>query len=243
MAKILAHELSIYYPLSASPGTMITGMPTTDNMVVFGNKRYIRALQNLSFTFTEGQRIGLIGRNGSGKSTLLRVLGGIYAPTSGSLITEGKISSLFNINLGIQLDASGRENIVTRGLIKGWSRRQINESIDEIITFSGLNDFIDLPMRTYSAGMRMRLLFAIATSFSPEILLLDEWIGAGDADFQRKAAARMNGLVDKAGITVIASHNRSLLRRVCDIGIWLEDGIIKAYGPIEDVYAKVDGKA
>jgi len=211
-------------------------------MIHLGSKPYILALRDLSFYFIEGQRIGLIGRNGSGKSTLLRVLGGIYAPTSGALKTEGKISSLFNINLGVQVDASGRENIMTRGLIKGWSRKQIRSRMDDIIDFSGLEDFIDLPLRAYSDGMRMRLLFAIATSFSPEILLLDEWIGAGDANFQAKAADRMNSLVHEAGITVIASHNRSLLRRVCDIGIWLDQGKLMAYGPIDDVYAKLDAK-
>ncbi len=240
MAEIIANNLCLHYPLSAGPGTKLSGASVPENRVDIGRKSYILALRNLNFKIERGQRIGLMGRNGSGKSTLLRVLGGIYAPTSGYLKTTGKISSMFNLNLGVQPDISGRENIVIRGLVKGWSRRDIREKIPEIIAFSELGDVIDLPLRTYSDGMKMRLLFAIATSFEPEILLLDEWIGAGDDRFKTKARERMNGLVDQAGITVIASHNRSLLKKVCDTGIWLELGRIMAYGPIDDVFAEMD---
>lgn len=205
-----------------------------------GSKPFIQALDSLTFSISEGRRVGIIGRNGSGKSTLLRVLGKVYTPTSGTLSTQGKISSLFNLRLGTQPDVSGRENIVIRGLVKGLSRREIRDHMEDIIAFSELEEFIDLPMRTYSDGMRMRLLFAIATSFSPEILLLDEWIGAGDSNFQRKAAKRMSSLVDQAGLTVIASHNRGLLHRVCDTGMWLDQGIMRAFGPIEEVYQEMD---
>lgn len=218
----------------------MSGMPDPANLVEVGNKRYILALRSLSFDIHQGSRVGLIGRNGSGKSTLLRVLGGIYMPTSGHLKVSGHISSLFNINLGVQPDASGRENILIRGLVKGWTYREIKERTPEIVAFSDLADFIDMPMRTYSDGMRMRLLFAIATTFSPEILLLDEWIGAGDTNFQKKASARMNSLVDEAGITVIASHNRNLLRSVCDSAMWLDKGIVRAFGAVEDVYREFD---
>lgn len=242
MASIIARNLSVHYPLDSSPGTRLVGAPEPANMIHVRSKRYIMALQDFSLTISHGQRVGLIGRNGSGKSTLLRVLGGIYAPTSGYLETVGHISSLFNINLGIQPDATGRENIVIRSLLKGFRRRQINEMMDEIIAFSELEDFIDLPIRTYSDGMRMRLLFAIATCYSPEILLLDEWIGAGDSRFQAKAAERMTSLVSAAGVTVIASHNRALLRRVCEIGVWLDSGIMRAYGPIDEVYAELDAE-
>lgn len=220
----------------------MSGATAPTNLVTIGNRNYITALSNLSFTINRGERVGLVGRNGSGKSTLLRVLGGIYTPSSGTLRTTGQVSALFNINLGVQSDYTGRDNILIRGLIKGWTREQIAKKTPEIIEFSGLEDFIDLPLRTYSDGMRMRLIFAIATSFSPEILLLDEWIGAGDANFQKKAATRMNSLVNKAGITVIASHNRNLLKNVCDIGIWLDQGSIRAYGPINEVYEKMDAQ-
>jgi len=240
MAEIEAENVSIHYPITSAPGTKFSGGSAPSNLVAFGSKNYIKALDSVSFKFRKGERVGLVGRNGSGKSTLLRVLGGIYAPTSGMLKTTGKVSALFNINLGVQSDATGRENILIRGLIKGWSRMQIKEKTPEIIEYSELGDFIDLPLRTYSDGMRMRLLFAIATSFSPEILLLDEWIGAGDANFQKKAAKRMNSLVDTSGITVIASHNRNLLKNVCEVGMWLDQGKLKAFGPINDVYKKMD---
>lgn len=242
MASIRAKNLSIHFPLAANKRTVMSGPTAPRNMLQVGSKNYILALQNLNFEIKQGERVGLIGRNGSGKSTLLRVLGGIYSPTEGALQTQGKISAMFNINLGVQMEASGRENIMIRGIVKGWSLREIRRRIPDIIEFSELQDVIDLPMRTYSDGMRMRLLFAIATSFSPEILLLDEWIGAGDKNFQTKATERMNSLVEHAGITVIASHNRVLLSNVCDKVIWLDNGVLRAFGPTDDVYKQMDAE-
>lgn len=238
MPEIIAKNVNLHYPLTDSAN--YSGAARPKNLIDVGQKRYIWALQNISFSVSKGQRVGIVGRNGSGKSTLLRVLGKIYMPTSGSVETVGAISSMFNLALGSQADATGRENILIRGLIKGMSRREIKLRMPEIIEFSELGDFIDFPIRTYSDGMRMRLLFAIATSFSPEVLLLDEWIGAGDAKFQKKAAERMNGLVDQAGITIIASHNRNLLREVCDLGLWLDGGIMRAFGQIDEVYREMD---
>lgn len=240
MAQIDAFNLSLHYPLTGGADRNINADREPDSIVTVGRKKYILALRDLSFSIQRGQNIGLVGRNGSGKSTLLRVLGGIYTPTSGQVVTSGKISSLYGMNLGIQPDATGRENIVFRGIIKGWSREELRQRIPEIIEFSELGDFIDLPLRTYSDGMRMRLLFAIATCFAPEILLLDEWIGAGDANFQKKAGQRMNALVDEAGITVVASHNRNLIQSVCEQGIWLDKGVMRAYGPIAEVYKEMD---
>ena len=238
MAIIEATRISVHFPLTGE--SVLSGPEGPENLIRVGNKPYIHALRDLTFRIGEGSCVGLIGRNGSGKSTLLRVLGKIYAPTGGHLHTEGQISSLFNLNLGMQPDATGRENITIRGLIKGWSRKEIRSRAPEIIEFSELEDFIDLPVRTYSDGMRMRLLFAIATVFSPEILLLDEWIAAGDAKFKKKASARMNSLVSEAGITVIAGHNRSLLQNVCDLGMWLDRGVMRAFGPIKEVYQEMD---
>jgi len=240
MAQIDAFNLSLHYPLTGGADRNINADREPDSIVTVGRKKYILALRDVTFSIQKGQNIGLVGRNGSGKSTLLRVLGGIYTPTSGQVVSTGKISSLYGMNLGIQPDATGRENIVFRGIIKGWSREELKERIPEIIAFSELGDFIDLPLRTYSDGMRMRLLFAIATCFAPEILLLDEWIGAGDANFQKKAGQRMNDLVDEAGITVVASHNRNLIQNVCEQGIWLDRGVMRAHGPIADVYKEMD---
>lgn len=205
-----------------------------------GKIRYIEALKDITFRLDSGDRLGLIGRNGSGKSTLLRVLGGIYEPTSGFLSHEGKIAPLFNVGLGTRQDSTGRQNIILRGLLQGLSRKEAKSKIPEIEEFSGLGQFLDMPVKTYSSGMAMRLSFAIATAFDPEILLLDEWIGAGDADFKDKAQERMQSFVGRAGITVVASHNRGLLRRVCDHGAWLDRGRLRAYGPIDQVYEVVD---
>jgi len=240
MPNIIAENVSLHYPVMASVSANMAEQPSTGQVIRYKSSHYIEAIRGASFQIKAGERVGLVGRNGSGKSTLLRMIGGIYEPTAGRINVDGEVSSLFNINLGIQPEATGRHNILLRGLIKGMSRKEIRNKMDEIIEFSELGDFIDMPLRTYSQGMAMRLSFAIATTFSPEILLLDEWIGAGDMQFQWKAAVRMNELVAQAGITVIASHNRNLLRNICDTAIWLDGGVMRAHAPIEEVYELMD---
>jgi ABC-type polysaccharide/polyol phosphate transport system ATPase subunit len=192
--------------------------------------RSITALEDVSFDLHAGDRLGLVGPNGAGKTTLLKVLYGIYEPTSGSIERLGRIDALFNINLGFRPEATGRRNIVLRGLINGWTPQQIETRVAEIIAFSELGDFIDLPLKNYSAGMATRLAFAVATSFEPEILLMDEWIGAGDKSFQDKAKARMDGIVAGAGIIVLASHNEALIKRVCNKMLVLEKGAVVHFG-------------
>ena len=240
MPFITAENLTLHYPVLGSKRSKMSGNGGRVKTLAGGRRKSIIALKNVSFDIQSGQRVGIIGRNGSGKSTLLRVLGGIYEPTAGSLQMEGRISSLFNINLGLRGESTGRENITLRGLIKGLSYDEIAEKADEIIAFAELENFIDMPLRTYSSGMAMRLAFAIATAFSPEILLLDEWIGAGDVEFREKAQERMHSLVSQSGITVIASHNRALLRAVCDYGLWLDRGVMRAFRPIDEVYELYD---
>lgn len=189
-----------------------------------GRSRHVKALQDISFKLNSGDRLGLVGSNGAGKTTLLKVLYGIYAPTSGSVEIEGKVDALFNINLGFRAEATGRRNIQLRGLINGWTDDEIEQRSEEIILFSELGDFIDMPLKSYSRGMAARLAFSIATTFEPEILLMDEWIGAGDGEFQKKAHQRMLELSNRAGIIAIASHNDSLIRRMCNRVIRLESG-------------------
>jgi lipopolysaccharide transport system ATP-binding protein len=200
----------------------------------------ILALENVSFSLKAGDNLGIVGRNGSGKSTLLRVLAGIYPPSQGVVTSVGVIAPLFSVGLGTRPEATGRRNIVLRGLLRGLNRSQIEHKMPEIIEFSELGSYIDMPVRTYSAGMAMRLSFSIATCLSPDILLLDEWIGAGDMEFREKASARLHELVQAAGITVVASHNRGLLRQVCTQAMWLDRGLVRALGPIDEVYEKVD---
>jgi lipopolysaccharide transport system ATP-binding protein len=172
----------------------------------------VRALDKVSFSFYEGDRIGLIGHNGSGKSTLLRVLAGIYEPVSGELKVNGHVTSMLSITLGMDMDASGLENIYMRGRVMGLRAKQMDRLVDDIAEFSGIGDYLHLPMRTYSSGMSMRLAFAIATSVEADIILMDEWLSVGDADFVQKASDRMNGLVKNARIVILASHNHAMVK-------------------------------
>ena len=195
----------------------------------------IRSLENLSFTFHDGDRVGLIGHNGAGKSTLLRLLSGVYEPTSGTRAVTGEIASLIDISLGIDPEATGRENIYLRGGLLGLMRKEIDAQIDEIIDFSELGDFIDMPLRTYSTGMQLRVAFAVSTIVRPQILLMDEWLSVGDAGFQERAEKRLNDLVQSTNILVIASHSRDLISKVCNRLIWLEHGKIMMDGAPDDV--------
>ncbi len=186
----------------------------------------VRALDGISFKVSEGDRLGLSGHNGSGKSTLLRVLAGVYEPTSGKLEVRGRIASLLDISIGMDGESSGIENIYLRGILLGLSKKEVQRKIDEIVDFSELGNFIDLPIRTYSSGMWMRLAFSIATSIDADILLMDEWLSVGDTDFVKKAEDRLRLIVKKTPIIVIASHSLEVLNEVCNRRINLEGGRI-----------------
>ena len=200
-----------------------------------GRLRGVRALADVSFELKTGDRLAIVGRNGSGKTTLLQILAGILSPSEGKLVSRGSITSLININLGIQAEASGHRNITLRGLAAGYTRKQIEEKRQEIADFSELGDFLNMPMESYSSGMRMRLTFAIATAFTPEILILDEWLSAGDASFKKRATDRMQEFVAKAGILVLASHSRQLILDNCETAIWMDGGRIRAFGSAKDI--------
>ncbi|TPJ68414.1 ABC transporter ATP-binding protein [Mesorhizobium sp. B2-7-1] len=193
-----------------------------------GRKQFVQALDGVSFELKAGDRLGLVGPNGAGKTTLLKVLYGIYEPSEGNITIDGKVDALFNINIGFRPEATGRRNIVLRGLISGWTEAEIEEKMEEIIAFSELGDFIDLPFKAYSQGMAARLAFAASTALEPEILLMDEWISAGDASFQEKAKRRMDELAEKAGIIVLASHDQSLIERVCTKTLTLRHGRVES---------------
>ena len=176
----------------------------------------VRAVNGVSFEFRDGDRIGLVGHNGSGKSTLLRVLAGAYEPIRGSIDVQGHVASMLNISLGMEPEATGYENIFLRGLVMGFRPSDIRTLVDQIIDFSELGDYIDMPMRTYSSGMAMRLAFAVSTCVSADILLMDEWLSVGDADFSIKARKRLSEIVDRAKIMVLASHDESLIKANCN---------------------------
>jgi ABC-type polysaccharide/polyol phosphate transport system ATPase subunit len=197
----------------------------------------VRALNDISLDLTHGDRVGLIGVNGAGKTSLLRALAGVYEPIQGSIEINGRVISLFNLTLGMDAEATGYENILIRGLILGLTQGQISAKRREIMDFTELGAFLDMPLRTYSSGMMLRLAFAISTSIVPDILLLDEWIGVGDAGFLRKAEERARALVSEVGILVVASHQIPLLEHVCNRIVWLDGGTVRDDGPTKQVLA------
>lgn len=197
----------------------------------------VLALSDISVDLRGGDRLAVIGHNGCGKSTLLRVMAGIFEPRRGRVRIEGEVSALFNVGIGVKQDATGYRNIILNGLMKGLSRAQAEALAPEIVDFSELGDYVNYPVSTYSRGMALRLSFAMATAMNPKILLLDEWMGAGDQAFRDKAQARMRGLVEGAGIVVLASHRIPLLRDVCDKCLWLEKGRVRDYGDVAELTA------
>jgi len=197
----------------------------------------IDALRDVSFSLDRGDRLALIGANGAGKTTLLRVMAGIYEPFAGAVHVRGRVSPMFDIGLGIDSDLSGYDNIRMRGLLLGLSSRQIERLLPLIVDFTELGDYLDMPVRTYSSGMVLRLTFAVATCFEPEILLMDEWILAGDTHFMTKARERVDSFIKKASVLVLASHNLEVCRRWCNKGLWMDRGSVKAFGPVEEIIA------
>jgi ABC-type polysaccharide/polyol phosphate transport system ATPase subunit len=204
----------------------------------------VKALDDISLELKSGDRIGLVGHNGAGKSTLLRVLAGVYQPTSGLIDIEGRITPLLNQTPGMEIEDSGYENIITIGMLLGMSRLEIINKASEIIEFSGLGDYIHLPIRTYSTGMQARLGFSICTALEPGILLLDEGIGAADAQFADKASKRVKGMVEQTEILVLASHSESMIESMCNRAALIHHGQLMELGPVDQVmkaYKKVQG--
>jgi|SRR5579872_4003473 len=205
-----------------------------------GGTVVVRAIDKMSFEIEEGARIGLIGHNGAGKTTLLRTMAGIYEPTSGVLETAGHVMPLFNLMEGMMPDATGREFIRIRGVLLGLEPHQLESLAEDVIEFCELGSYIDMPVRTYSTGMLVRLAFALSTSVSPDILLFDELIGAGDARFVSKAQERLKSFVERSSIVVVASHSRAILDQWCNRLFLLEHGKLIADGPVRDVLEEYD---
>jgi ABC-2 type transport system ATP-binding protein/lipopolysaccharide transport system ATP-binding protein len=242
MPNIIVEDLSIDIPVfstrSQSLRTIVVAKARAigGNIVDSGTRiSIVRALDQISFTLREGDRLGLIGPNGAGKSTLIRVLADIYVPSAGKIERQGTLIPMFDIGLGFDNEATGYENIFLRGMMMGLTKREIAERTDEIAAFSELGEYLDLPIRTYSAGMTLRLMFSIATSVAGDIILMDEWISVGDESFQGKAQKRMLEMTGKAGILVIASHDPSILLQHCTLGMRLEKGRVVDFGPIATV--------
>jgi ABC-type polysaccharide/polyol phosphate transport system ATPase subunit len=198
-------------------------------------KTTVRALESINLAVRDGDRVALLGHNGAGKTTLLRVAGGIYHPTSGTIHSSGRCIPLFEIGIGFDDEATGYENIVLRGLVMGLTRREITRNTDWIAEFSGLGEFLDLPVRTYSTGMLLRLMFSIATSIETDVILMDEWIATGDKDFIGKANTRLHEMVEKTSIMLLATHNLDLVRQLCNRVLVLSGGNVIADGGVDEV--------
>ncbi|WNV74786.1 ABC transporter ATP-binding protein [Geodermatophilus sp. DSM 44513] len=202
----------------------------------------IEALRDVTVHLEHGSRVALVGHNGAGKTTLLRLLAGIYEPTRGAAEISGRVAPVFDLGVGMDPEISGLDNIMIRGLFLGMSRRQMEERVDDIAEFTELGDFLRMPLRTYSTGMRVRLALGVVTSIDPEILLLDEGIGAVDAAFLEKSKKRLSDLVERSGLLVFASHSDEFLRELCDTAIWMEHGQVKLHGELEEVLRAYKGQ-
>lgn len=197
----------------------------------------VTALRDVRLLVPPGDRVGIIGLNGAGKTTLLKVMCGIYAPTRGSVVVEGDVACLFELATGFEMEATGWDNIRTRGLLLGLSPAEIRERMRDIADFTELGDALDRPVKTYSMGMFVRLGFAVSTAISPDVLLLDEVIASGDMRFQEKAQRRLADMVDRASILVLVSHSMDTVRQMCRRALWLDRGTLRMDGPVDDVIA------
>jgi lipopolysaccharide transport system ATP-binding protein len=236
MAMIALDNVSIEYPIfgadAASLKKTLTSAATGGRFGRDTGVTVIEAVRDVSFELRDGDRLGIMGHNGAGKSTLLQTLAGVYPPTRGRYRREGTLASLVNPMLGIEHEATGYENIIIRGLVLGLGRRTIQKLTPDIAEFSGLGDYLHMPVHTYSTGMMMRLAFAVTTSVRSDILLMDEWLSVGDADFRERAETRIRDLVASSGILVIASHSRDLIVRECNRMIELSHGEVIRDGPL-----------
>ena len=222
MAHIKLHEASVEIPVYSNHNRSIKNSIlkklTKDKVLPHS----VKALNNITLDLKDGDRLGVMGPNGAGKSTLLRTLAGVYLPTSGTIEVEGRVASLIDISLGMEGEATGFENIRMRGIMMGLSLKQIKSMEDEIADFSGLGDFLHLPIRTYSTGMHMRLGFAVSTAVEADIILMDEWLSVGDSEFIQKAEKRLENFIGRSSILVIASHSEDLIQKTTNQILRLE---------------------
>lgn len=239
MAEVALENVTIQIPIydigASSLRKMILSKTVGGRFERSGSHLIVDALKDVSFEAHDGDRIALVGNNGSGKSTLLRVLSDVYPASSGSVRVIGEVSPMFDTMLGMSMDATGMENIWICGRLWGLSAAQVKNSIDDISDFTELGDYLNVPVRTYSTGMLLRLAFAIATVRDPEILLLDEVVGVGDATFFAKAYDRLQNIIHRSQILFLASHADEILRKICNKAIWLDQGHLVQYGEFEAV--------
>jgi ABC-2 type transport system ATP-binding protein/lipopolysaccharide transport system ATP-binding protein len=240
MADVRATNISIDIPIYGMAATSLRHRllgHIGGSVAASGSHVVVHALRDLSFEAHDGDRIGLVGSNGSGKTTLLRVLSEVYPPTRGEIEIRGRVSPMLDSQLGMSMDATGHENIRMCGVLWGLSRDEVEASVEDITNFTELGEYLKMPVRTYSSGMRLRLAFAIATLRQPDILLLDEAIGVGDAAFFAKAYARLLGLIERSRILFVASHTHKIIEELCNKVLWLHQGELVAFGGVAEVLA------
>jgi|SRR6185369_12110276 len=241
MTKIVLADVSVEIPVynvrGRSMKSLVFQRAVGGDMRARGDIVVVRALENITLTVVSGERVGLIGHNGAGKTTLLRVMSGVYAPTSGAISIEGDVSALTDITTGLDMEASGYDNILYRSILLGHSYAQAKTLVPEIEAFSELGEYLKLPVRTYSSGMMMRLAFAITTSIQPSILIMDELMSVGDASFIEKARARLASVISTSHIMILSSHVERVIREFCNRLLWLEHGRIRMDGSPDEVLA------
>lgn len=240
MPELILNDVSIEFPLlhvghRSIKKALVSHATGGAILKEASSPKIVRALSHFSAQLTAGDRVALIGPNGAGKTTLLRAMAGIYEPVAGSVHISGSVATLLEITAGMNVDLTGWENIDLRGVFMGLTRPELRELADEVEAFTELGDFLNMPIRTYSSGMTLRLAFAIATSMKADILLMDEWVLAGDAAFTTRAAERLEGLVKDAGILVLATHNNEIVRQWCNKAMFIRQGNLEQFGDVDTV--------
>lgn len=242
MTAILLKNVSLDYPIYGSSPRMFTRklLSLASAGMIKSNEKhnYIRGLDDINLELKSGDKLAIIGGNGAGKTTLLRTIAGIYTPSQGIRKVDGHITTLISTSFGLDEEVSGYQNIILAGISLGFSREFMRGRFEEIEQFTELGNFLNMPIKTYSAGMKLRLAFAIATCSEPEILLIDEGIGAGDAEFYEKVRERVKNFLNKASILVIASHSDALLKQFCNKGLYMSQGRIEYYGSLATAFKK-----
>lgn len=238
MASIEFDKVDLMYPVRVETSSTLKDF-VLKSVVRRQEKRIecVHALQQICFGIQEGERVGVIGYNGAGKSTLLRCIAGVFPIAAGQRKVAGSICSLFDVGVGMEINATGWQNIHYRGYLQGETPASLKNKVDEIAAFTELGEFLNLPLRTYSSGMALRLAFSIATSSEPEILLMDEFFATGDVSFQQKAQLRLRDFMHRAKIVVLVSHTMSFVEQFCTRALWLHEGRIVADGPAKQIIA------
>jgi len=244
MVSIDVHNASVDFPIFDAKNRSLkkSVLGRAGGHITDAKVPVVEALRDVTLSLRQGDRVGLVGHNGAGKSTLLRLLAGIYEPTRGRARISGRVAPVFDLAVGMDPEISGLENILIRGLFLGMTRKEMERRVDEIADFTELGDYLTMPLRTYSTGMRVRLALGVVTSIDPEILILDEGIGAVDAAFLEKARDRLRDLVGRSGMLVFASHSDEFLVELCDTAIWMDTGEIREQGPLREVVSHYKGR-